>query len=95
MVKFGNGSRAQPVVEDPGKQENSMSFSEETSRTIHGVGSIESSGKHGWGGFSSGETETDEFGVKEPPECEEKSSPKIRVIQTAWRMHIVIRVAIH
>ena len=36
----------------------------------------ESSGKYSERGVGSGETETNEFGVKEPPECEEKSSAR-------------------
>ena len=36
----------------------------------------ESSGKHGWRRFGSGETETDEFGVKEPPERNENISAR-------------------
>ena len=36
----------------------------------------ESSGKHGQAGFGSGETETDEFGFKEPPERKENPSAR-------------------
>ena len=60
----------------------------------------ESSGKHGYRRFGSGETETDESGVKEPLESKENpSSPprsrKIRVVRTARGMKSWIRVLFH
>ena len=39
--KFRNGSRSKSILEDLGKPENSMKFSEESSRTIHELGNIE------------------------------------------------------
>ena len=39
--KLRNGSRTKSTLEDLGKPENSMKFSEESSRTIHEVGNIQ------------------------------------------------------
>ena len=41
----------------------------------------ESSGKYVKRGFGSGETETDEFGAKEPPERKENSSVRVECIE--------------
>ena len=38
VEKRRNGSRTQYILEDLGKQENSMKFSEDSSRTIHEIG---------------------------------------------------------
>ena len=39
--KIRNGSRTKSILEDLGKPENSMKFSEESSRIIHEMGNIE------------------------------------------------------
>ena len=44
----------------------------------------ESSGKHGSRRFGSGETETDEVGVKEPPERKENPSARFECFKVAW-----------
>ena len=41
VEKLRNGSRTKSVLEDLGKTENSMIFSEKSSRTIHQLGNIE------------------------------------------------------
>ena len=41
VEKRRNGSRTKSILEDLGKPENSMKFSEDSSRTIHVLGNIE------------------------------------------------------
>ena len=55
----------------------------------------ESSGKHGWRRFGTGETETDEFCVKKLPERKEKLLRKSRELRTAQGIKSWIRVLFH